>query len=53
MYDPKIQYGYDMYRDLFNKHGHELYYIELKFDKISYGDGYEQIVPNIVAEFKR
>lgn len=53
MYDPKIQYGYDMFRDLFNKHAHELFFIELKYELLKYGDGIEQPVPNVIAEFKR
>ena len=57
MYDPQIRYGLDMIKELFNKHAHELYYIELKGEKIKYlsedGCEYEQIYPNVVAEFKR
>lgn len=53
MYDPKIQYGLDMFKDLTNKHAHELYYAELKWERISYGDGLEQIHPVAILEFKR
>ena len=53
MYDPKIKEVCQMVSDLFRQHAEQLYWGELRFDVLKYGDGYEQIAPNFIAEFKR
>jgi hypothetical protein len=53
MYNPQIQYACDMTKDLFNKHAHELYYIELVWERIVHDGKLVQVVPVVMAEFKR